>query len=291
MVTIKARKKIDIGYISAILTLKVKEKRPDIVALLEHLDQLDVSNGEKQNLGNYLEKYLNLIKDGRLTGRGESAVQTGFVWMPEFGRYDIYYVKDKVIGDRVIHFERASPEGFIKENIEEFPDYSRYDEEEYTSWKQNGQEFYLKFNTINGSVPKVAIKDYIGATVEIVYDSTLGTKLKVESSGQEFRHAEDYDSLLPGDILERLVKNWRNDLSAQLVSYEDVKSYAAILTTFKRRRDTTQVSDRSLYFSWGKDDGDYTIEIDGLDVLPLKIADAKKWLYVLLIQELKNEKS
>lgn len=291
MVTIRARKKIDVGCISAILTLKIKEKRPDIVALLDHMDKLNISDGEKENLGNYLEKYLNLIKDGRLTGRGETATRTGYVWMPEFGRYDIYYIKDKVIGDRVIHFDRMSPEGFIKENIEEFTDYSHFDEEEHISWKRNEQEFYIKFNTSNGSIPKVARKDYIGAAVEIIHDSKSGTKLKVESSDHEFRHAEDCDSFLPGNNLERLVKNWRNDISTQLVSFDEIKSNTTILTTFKRRLDNNQVSEKNLYFSWGKDDGDYTIEIDGLDVLPKTMADAKKWLYALLVMGLKDEKS
>jgi len=97
MVLIKARKKMDINQITAILILKRKEKRPDIIYLIKHWESMQISDGERVNLCQYLES-LNLMRNERITPDGERAIKSGDVMIPESGVYNLFYVQDAVFG-------------------------------------------------------------------------------------------------------------------------------------------------------------------------------------------------
>jgi hypothetical protein len=288
MVKLRAKKKIDIGHIYAILTIKVREERPDIITLLRYLDNLDLSKGENQNLKKYLE-YLNLIKNDRLTVLGDKAIESGFVMMPESGLYEIFYIKDRVASDQVIHFVRIRPDREAQGNTSEFTDYEQFDNNIFISWKDSNLLFHMKFDRIGNRVPMVIKKDYVDGNLEIDYDSSKGTLLIVESNTLGIKHlVENYSQFNFEENISKLLGNWDREYNVQLITFDEAKSNPVMITSFKKR---ISFKDRSIVFPWGKDDSNYNVIIEDFNVLPINLRDAKQWLYSLILLKLKSENS
>lgn len=289
MVKLRAKKKMDIGHIKAIITLKEKESRPDLIALLKNIDRFDLSKGESYNLKKYLE-YLNLIRNGRLTSLGDKAIESGYIMMPESGLYELFYVNDRVIGSYIIHYLRIKPGKDITENAIEFLEFGLYDEQIFSSWKQQGIEFHIRFERQNNRIPMVVKKNYVNATFDLICDSEKETSISVESKEIECKYLdESYSKFRISENLPLLIEDWDKSLNAQLISYEkaceEAKSSPLILSKCKKR---VSISGISLKYTWGIDEGSYNVVIEDMDVLPASKMDAEKWLYSLIVLELKK---
>ncbi len=289
MVRIIATKKIDIHCISALATIRVKEKRPNIVWLLNNIGHWDFSEGEISHLEQFLEKNLGLLKDGQLTPVGQKAIESGEILYPESGLYEIFYVNDPLIGEKIIDFKRLKPfQENIEGNTEEFRYYTEYDDSYSESWRKESTEFHLKFEHAQNENPRVLRRTALNATLTVTYDSKNGCTLRIESDNGVYSYQDtNYTDFSFTLNMERLVDNWDQELIARLVSYDNIEE----TTAFHSFESSVTLEGQNLFFSWGEDTGNYRIDITKIQVLPRSKNDAEKWLYCLVVNEIEREEA
>ena len=115
-----------------------------------------------------------------------------------------------------------------------------------------------------------------------------GTKLDVACGPKSSFHYGDpkFNKLkLKANILN-FINGWNHSLKAQLVSFDDV-------TPSERKSFTRQITHagQSVEYSWGEDDGNYTITITNVPLIPEKKSDAKRWLFSLLVDHVRGMKA
>ncbi len=87
MVILTATKKIDIHRILAVATLTIKEKRPDIVWLLQNIGQWGFSEGENQNLNHFI----NALRNDHPFARVLNIRQSDLPFTGNFERFQILH--------------------------------------------------------------------------------------------------------------------------------------------------------------------------------------------------------
>lgn len=292
MVKLHARKTIDIRLISAILTLKIKENRPELCHLLKNFDHLELSKGEKENLALYLE-YLGLLKNGSFTPEGKRALETEEVFIPESGLYDLQLIFEPVLGldSQIVHFERKRPgkekDGKNEANLVPFDDASEFNNRIYSSWKKEDLEFSVYFESNGNDSPSVSLTEPKTSTAELRCEEGVpsGTELKIENN--ELKYRDLYFSMFSlRENLPNLVDNWDSSVRAKRVTFEEVKGNTEVLESFFQRN--IAMDKKTLLFSKEKD-GDWSVELSEIDVIPRTKSDAKKWLCKLMVIQLQKE--
>ena len=289
MVRLIAKKQITIKHISAILTIKLKESRPDLVSLMRNLEQLDMTDGERLNLQLHLE-YLNLLKDGIITTSGDRAIETGMVYIPESGFYDLFYIRQPELGldADIIHFERKSPNVKSMEgNTTTFSEYKRFDGKKWTSWKDKELEFCVYFERSGDNPPVIIRKKEIacGVTLDSKDDPTMQHTIKVNAN--EFKYEDkSYVKFDLSKNLQNLIHDWDQRIKVKRVSFEDVKDNPDLLRNFKTREHGMA---KKLIFADGDDDDTWSIDIDHIDIVPKNPKNAELWLVTLLRFRLQEE--
>lgn len=287
MVIIKARKKMDINQITAILRLKQKEKRPDIIYLIGHWESMQISEGERANICQYLES-LNLMRNERITSDGERAIKSGYIMMPESGVYNLFYVQDALFGKDpyVIHFSRMTSSKKNDDSAEPYDEFDAIDQKSFSSLKDD-TEFHITFErNRNGDVPVVTKRPRMAADIELISSLNKVAMLKIRSHDALDLNYEDknrnlnLESNLPG-----IIQHWDNALQAQLVSFDEVKSDETQLKNF--HKNIPFIENRTLLLN-GIPDKEYKIEIQELPILPKTETDAELWLLRLLILKIKD---
>lgn len=292
MIHFSAHKKIEIQKITAIVTISIPEKRPDIACLIENLDNPDLSKGEKANLSIYLES-LGLIKNHRLTKNGEIARKTAAVLVPESGIYNLYFVKNPVpdINSAIIHFRRIEPDKTITSSpTVPFETFAEYDDQSFSSWFSN-DAFDVRFERPGSECPRVireksapadvqlaASEDMVSLTIHIsVHDGNKSIPLeKSEKDFSNFSLGENIASLIPG---------WDPVSQAVRMSFKQAQK-KDILSSF---RTGEKISDKTLIFRQGNDDDRWNISIESLPVLPQSELDAEEWIFELVASNLEAD--
>jgi len=289
MVTLNAKKQIEINRISAVLTIKLKESRPDLVFLMKNLEKLKITQGERLNLQLYLD-YLNLVRDGVITTSGERAIETGMVDIPESGFYDLFYLSQKELGldAEIIHFERKSPD---KNNTEgktiAFDTYKKFDRKNWTSWKEKELEFSVYFERSGDNPPKIIRKGSIGGEVTLNSNNNSSTHQLLKVSANDFSYeTQTFTQFDLDENLSNLIENWNNDIKVKYVTFEEVKDKSENLRNFKMREHGLK---GKLIFADAQDDDTWSIDIDHIDIVPKDFKDTKLWLGQLLLYRLKQE--
>ena len=289
MVTLNAKKQIEINRISAVLTIKLKESRPDLVFLMKNLGKLKITQGERLNLQLYLD-YLNLVRDEVITASGERANETGMVDIPESGFYDLFYLSQKELGldAEIIHFERKSPD---KNNTEgktiAFDTYKKFDRKNWTSWKKKELEFSVYFERSGDNPPKIIRKGSIGGKVTLNSNNNSSTHQSLKISANEFSYeTQTFTKFDLDENLSNLIEEWNNDIKVKYVTFEEVKDNSDNLRNFKIREHGLK---GKLIFADAEDDDTWSIDIDHIDIVPKNLKDTKLWLGKLLLYRLKQE--
>lgn len=286
MVTLSAKKKVEIRHFTSVLSLRIIETRPDLQWLLRNLERTGLSSGEQTNLRAYLES-LGLWRDKGPTPLGEETIQTGRAPVPELGVYELYYIKDFALGIIVIHFERTQAKSRLDEAPEVFQEFSPFEGRKFVSWKADPAvvSFFVEFERQPNEPPRVIRRSDLPAEAELLTDEKGGTRWKVSGSG--FAKELPCEDFQLAQNMVRLVKHWDSSLSAQLVDFDEVKTNPVILAEFRRTVRPDGI--RHLRFAQGEDPADYTVEVHDVDVLPASIDDAKRWLTTLLREDLTAE--
>lgn len=290
MVRLTAKKQITIKHISAILTIKLKESRPDLIFLMKNFEQLDVSAGELLNLQLHLE-YLNLIKDGVITTSGDDAVETGMVYIPESGFYDLYYIVQPELGldAKIINFERKSPNmDNMVGDTKPFSEYEQFDRQKWISWKDKELEFVVYFERSGDNPPMIIFKKEIDCVVTLDSKDYPFMQNTMRMNGNEFKYEDiSYINFDLNENLPNLISNWDSQMNAKRVSFKDIKDNFDLLRKFKKRGHGLE---KKLIFADGKDDDTWSIDIDHIDIVPKTNRDAEKWVGALLRLHLQEDK-
>jgi hypothetical protein len=290
MVRLTAKKQITIKHISAILTIKLKESRPDLVFLMKNFEQLDVSAGELLNLQLHLE-YLNLIKDGVITTFGDNAVETEMVYIPESGFYDLYYIAQPELGldAEIIHFERKSPNmDNMDGDTKPFSEYEQFDGKKWISWKDKELEFGVYFERSGDNLPMIILKKEIDCVVTLDSKDYPSMQNTMRMNGNEFKYEDkSYTNFDLNENLPNLVSDWDSQMNAKRVSFKNIKDNSDLLRKFKTREHGLA---KQLIFADGKDDDTWFIDIDHIDIVPKTNRDAEIWIGALLRLYLQEEK-
>lgn len=290
MVRLTAKKQITIEHISAILTIKLKESRPDLIFLMKNFGQLDVSGGELANLQYHLE-YLNLFKDGIITTSGDNAIETGMVYIPESGFYDIYYISQPELGldAEIIHFERKSPNmDNMDGDTKPFSEYEQFDGKKWISWKDKEVEFVVYFERSGDNPPMIILKKEIDCIVKLDSKDYPSMQNTMRMNGNEFKYEDkSYTNFDLNENLPNLISDWDSQMNAKRVSFKNIKDNSDLLRQFKTRGHGLE---KKLIFSDGKDDDIWSIDIDHIDIVPKTNRDAEKWVGALLRLHLQEEK-
>lgn len=291
-VKLHARKTINILPISAILTLKIKEYRPELCYFLKNLGQLELSKGEKDNLALYLE-YLGLLKNGTLTSEGKRALETAEVFVPESGLYDLQLISQPFLGldSQIVHFERKRPGKGNNEknenNLISFDAANEFNNKIYSSWKKEDLEFSIYFESNGNDSPFVSLTEPKTATAELRCEegSSSGTELKIGNN--ELKYRDLYFSMFSlRENLLNLVDNWDSSVQAKRVRFEEVIGNKEVLESFFQRN--IAMEKKALLFSKGVD-GDWSIELSEIEVIPQTESDAKQWLCKLMVIQLQKK--
>ena len=290
MVRIIAKKQITIKHISAILTIKLKESRPDLVYLMRNLEELDITDGERLNLQLHLE-YLNLLKDGTITTSGDRAIETGMAYIPESGFYDLFYIIQPELGlDAVIiHFERKTPNRKSMEegNTTTFSEYKLFDRKKWTSWKDKELEFGVYFERSGDNPPVIICKKEIACGVTLDSNDYPSMQHTIKVNANEFKYEDkSYAKFDLSKNLPNLIHDWDQKIKVKRVSFEDVKDNPDLLRNFKTREHGMA---KKLIFADNYDDDTWSIDIDHIDIVPKNHKNAELWLVTLLRFRLQEE--
>lgn len=290
MVKLIAKKQITIKHISAILTIKMKESRPDLVYLMRNLEQLDVTDGERLNLRRHLE-YLNLIKDGVITTVGDNAVETGMTYIPESGFYDLFYIAQPELGldAEIIHFERKSPDRDNSDgNTKPFSEYEQFDGKKWISWKEKELEFGVYFERSGDNPPMVIHVNGISCGVTLASTDCLSAQHTIKMKSPEFNYEDkSYAKFDLSENLPNLISDWDDKMKAKRVSFKEIKNNSDLLRNFKMRDHGLA---KKLIFADTEDDDTWSIDIDHIDIVPKTGNDAEAWLGALLRLRLQEDK-
>ncbi len=289
MVRLTAKKQITIKHISAILTIKLKESRPDLIFLMSNFEQLDVSDGERLNLQRHLQ-YLNLIKDGDITTSGDNAVETGMVYIPESGFYDLYYIEQPELGldAEIIHFERKSPNmDNMDGDTNVFSNYEKFNGKKWISWKDKELEFSIYFERSGDNPPMVILKKEIDCVVTLNSKDYPSMQNTMKMNGDEFKYDDNsYINFDLSENLPNLISDWDSQMNAKRVSFKDIENKPDLLSKFKMREHGLE---KKLLFVDAEDYNVWTIDIDHIDIVPKTNRDAEKWVGALLQLRLQEE--
>jgi len=289
-VKLHARKSINIVQRTAIATIKIKEKRPDLCYLLKNLGQLDFSKGEKNNLDLYLE-YLDLLKNGILTPEGKRTLETTKAFIPEYGLYNLQFISEPVLGlDSIIHFERKKP-GKMRDDKNESNliqiDLREYNNRIYSSWKKGDLEFSICFESNGNNFPSVILTESKTATAELRCEEASSSRTELNIENNELKYRDIYFSMFSlRDNLPNLIDNWDSSVRAKMVTFEEVKGNKEVLESFLQRN--IAIEKKTLIFSKGGD-GDWNVELSEINVIPRTESDAKQWLCKLMAMQLQKE--
>lgn len=292
MIHFSAHKKIEIQKITALMTITIAEKRPDIACLLENLENPLLSGGERKNLSIYLES-LGLLKNRRLTKKGEIARQTSAVLIPESGVYEIYFVKTPVpaIPSAIIHFKRIEPDKTITASpTVPFEAFEEYDNTYCTSWYHQ-DEFDVRFERPGNECPRVIVGKSLSGDVQLIASEevvSLTIQLSVQDGNKVIKlekNETDFSNFSLEDNIERLITGWDSGIKAIRMSFKDAQK-GNIVSTFSTGK---KFADQTLIFRQGSDDTRWNISIDSIPVVPLSEIDAEEWVYELTASELEAE--
>lgn len=290
MIHFSAYKKIKIRNITAIMTVKIAEKRPDIACLIENLENDNLSKGERANLSVYLES-LGLLKYRRLTKEGEIARDNYVVLIPESGVYNIYLVKYPVPGfeSGIIHFKRIEPRDILDGQTVSFEEFSEYDNPFCTSWYSN-DKFEVHFERPGNEYPRVIDGNPVVAEVHLKADTesvSLTIQLAVPDGGK-YIQLEKNEVNFSGFSLEeniyRLIEGWDSKYQALKMTFQEAQK-RNILSSF---RTDESLSHKILAFTDGNDEDQWNVIIESIPVIPRSDPDAEEWIYELASSELER---
>ncbi len=288
MIEFNANKAVEIKCINAIAKVSFKEKRPDIQWLLENYNKNTLNSVEIKSLEDCLENYFELIKNGKLTSDGKDTLKTGYVFEPEYGLFQIYYINEPVLQKKhTIFIERIRPERKMTETISSLESFNEL-EGEWDSWnKDNPFTFRLYFEHNQSNPPAIIEKPSIEAKLQIISEKAKKFLVKIISNDNRFLYQDDISSNFSLDPnLSNLFQNWDKDYECLLMKYQDVNDMTQKLhfLTYK------EINGCDLDFNWGKDNGNYNVKVSNLPILPAELHDAKEWLFDLIKEGIQDKK-
>ena len=286
----KAQRKVEIQKKIAILNMRVESNNPYLKNILkDYIDgKLDryFSNGELNDLREYLIS-LNLIdKNNNPTPNGRSALKSGKILIPERGIYKISLINDPVVGKLTIEFERMEPKDAQEElkehgEIEDFVYYDNFENEEYVDLRTN-KKFRFEFEKIRKEYPKVVTYDSEYATLELKcedYDKPCEWALKID---EKVKALEGKIKVLMDDTLEEWFDGYIRELRGIAVKFNDFKNSRPTLEKFAR---TYSDIKKPIQFFEIEDDNEWDATVT-MRLLPRDSDEAYMWISYLLNLEL-----
>lgn len=286
MTRLTARKKTEINRIKALCEIKTREKRDDIVWLLQNYTSLSLTSGEGKNLERYLEVQFGLLKNGYPTAEGQSALRNGMVFTPQFGIFRLFYLENEpVVGKTtVIGNEPVQP----SKNFEAFEKLDNFNELEGTwaSWFKhaNKLEFLVHFEREGSNIPVITREDPLQASIEITMDDSTAI-MCLTTKGNVFTHESKMHGIHMDANLGALLKDWDRNCKCVKVSIDEVRTEEEK----KHFKTTRHFNDASLIIDSETDASHYEITIQELPIRPKNLSDAEKWLLALLLDEVSSQ--
>ncbi|MEX2756779.1 MAG: hypothetical protein Q6365_015360 [Candidatus Sigynarchaeota archaeon] len=268
--------------------IKTYEQRQDISWLLRNYKDLDISEGEKRNIEQYLSIQFDLVKNGYPTDKGMHALKNNWVHSPHYGVCRLYYIENEpIIGSLVvIGFElvEATKEFEAYQTLENYKEL----EGSWKSWFKSalGAQFSVEFEHEPSVNPVIIEEDPIPATITIhsVPDGT--TTWLVESSGSLYFHEETYNHFDLSGNMCHLLADWDAKKKCLLVDFASVSTQETKVTFTTKK----MMEGCSLIINGDIDDGNYSVSLVDIPIRPRTLEDAKNWLLNLLFDKLHSQK-
>jgi hypothetical protein len=282
-----ATKYIEILSFSAVITLKVGEVRPEIASYLD--GERDWLSHEEQSIFEslYLEAYLGIYKNGQLTLEGQRIRDTGKVFIPEHGLYELHLINNNIFRKKkIINFKRKKPTRQITgKHTDSFDSFHEYEGHYFTTLDKEKIEFSVNFHVNRSNqVPHVIWNNEIRGQVTINSGSMTGTSLHLQYNHKHYTD-HNYKKFNLSSNMHHLLETWNSETESAEKSFEELTLEEK--DSFQTGLSTTE----PIILNDEIDSAKWRIEIQNVPLLPKTQNDAKQWLEYLLTKQLKNEKS
>jgi len=279
-----------------IATVKSLRRRPDIVALLEAVENKSISM--PMRLSTFLKRE-KLIEGYALTSRGKEVQDSGLFDSNERGLYHIWYTdEDPLLGTRPILIQTDTAffdpgvEAWIKGNDAERSDF-RVEKElnvQVLESTYRGRDSVQTWNTLNVVMlnPEVICPPESSATVDLRWQPGISSSMvtltgnldmiefsnhkkinKPETLDLSFQHPVESTALVMDDVARKIAGSWNRQSKRVVLNKDCILQFPNVIQNF--RLDQLPPFELETVF------GGFNCVFASLPVMPADAADARQW--------------